>query len=122
VRNKDKLLEQLIAQMPEGERIGVDSARISWFHNIRPSGGLRLTGIGFKALKEDIKLDHYSYKIKDPMAFTQRTVLALDRKLTMPYYIVTKKGFPTDILFFGSKEAVLVNLYSDLDKFLDNYN
>ena len=122
MRNKDKLIEQLIAQLPEEGRISLDSARIGWFHNIRPTGGLRLTDFGFKSLKEVINLEHYSYTIKDPFAFTQRTILALDRKLTMPYYIVTKKGIPTTILFFGSKEAVLVNLYGDLDKFLDNYN
>jgi hypothetical protein len=49
-------------------------------------------------------------------------VLALDRKLQMPYYIVGKKKIPVDLVMFGSKEAMLVNLYGDLDKFLRNYN
>ena len=49
-------------------------------------------------------------------------VLSLDRKLQMPYYIVGKKKIPVDLVMFGSKEAMLVNLYGDLDKFLRNYN
>ena len=121
MRNKDKLIEQLLAQTPVGG-ISFESAKVGWFYNIRPNGGLRLTDFGLTCLKDDIKLEYYSYTIKDPLSFNQRTILALDRKLTMPYYIETKKGIPTTLLFFGSKEAVLVNLYGDLDKFLDNYN
>ena len=56
------------------------------------------------------------------MQFNMQTVLDLDRKLEQPYYIVTKKGEPVAILFFGSKEAMMANLYGDLDKFLDNYS
>jgi hypothetical protein len=40
----------------------------------------------------------------------------------MPYYIVATKGVPKAVVFFDSKEAVLANLYGDLEKFLDNYN
>jgi hypothetical protein len=49
-------------------------------------------------------------------------ILSLDRKLQMPYYIVATKGIPKSVVFFDSKEAVLANLYGDLEKFLDNYN
>ena len=28
---------------------------------------------------------------------------------------------PVKLVFFGSKEAMLANLYGDIDKFLDNY-
>jgi hypothetical protein len=48
-------------------------------------------------------------------------MLALDRKIQMPYYISATKGIPKKIVFFGSREAVMINLYGDLQKFLDNY-
>jgi hypothetical protein len=49
-------------------------------------------------------------------------MLKLDRKLQMPYYIEVKKKIPINIIFFGSREAMLARLYGNLNKFLDNYN
>jgi hypothetical protein len=121
VRDKLKLTEQLVAQLPTQFKISVEVARTSWWFNLRPSGGMRLTAAGYKVLSEYLELKFYPYKIPDEMLFTQQTILDLDRKLQNPYYIVTKKSFPVDIVFFSGKEAMLVNLYGDLEKFLDNY-
>jgi hypothetical protein len=41
--------------------------------------------------------------------------------MQMPYYISATKGIPKKIVFFGSQEAVMVNLYGNLQQFLDNY-
>ena len=71
-------------------------------------------------MTEQLDIKFYAYKIPEDMIFNQQTILKLDRKLKNPYYIVTKKNFPVDIIFFGSAEAMLVNLYGNLDKFLDN--
>jgi len=122
MRDKIKLTQKLISQLPEERRISVETAKVSWWHNVRPTGGLRLTSTGWSALANDLDLEFYEYKIKDPVAFNQHMILALDRKLQMPYYIVATKGIPKAVVFFDSKEAVLVNLYGDLEKFLDNYN
>jgi len=122
MRDKLKLTKKLVSQLSEEKRISVESARISWWYNVRPTGGLRLTHTGFQTLADDLDLDFYEYKIIDPIKFNQNTILALDRKLQMPYYLVISKGVPKAIAFFGSKEAVLANLYGDLEKFLDNYN
>ena len=54
--------------------------------------------------------------------FDRATILKLDRRLQMPYYIEVKKKIPQNIVFFGAKEAMLARLYGDLNKFLDNYN
>jgi hypothetical protein len=122
MRDKIKLTQKLISQLPEERRISVETAKVSWWHNVRPTGGLRLTSTGWSALANDLDLEFYEYKITDPVAFNQHMILALDRKLQMPYYIVATKGIPKAVVFFDSKEAVLVNLYGDLEKFLDNYN
>jgi hypothetical protein len=122
VRDKIKLTKKLISQLPEGKRISLDTAKVLWWYNVRPTGGLRLTSTGWGALAKDLDLEFYEYKIKDPMTFNQHMILALDRKLQMPYYIIATKGIPKSVVFFGSKEAVLANLYGDLEKFLDNYN
>lgn len=121
MRDKLRLTEQFVAQLPDPYKVSLETARNGWWFNIRPTGGMRLTALGFKVLAEQLELKFYPYKITDSMTFTQRTVLDLDRRLQSPYYIVTKKGYPVDVVFFGSKEAMLVNLHGDLTKFLDNY-
>lgn len=121
MRDKLKLTEELVKQLPSDYNITVETAKNSWWFNIRPDGGMRLTAPGFKILAEQLGLKFYPYKIPDEMLFTQQTILDLDRRLQSPYYIVTKKSFPIDIIFFSSKEAMLVNLYGDLARFLDNY-
>jgi hypothetical protein len=121
VRDKRKLTEELIALLPDEQRISVESALPSWWFNLRRNGGMRLTGTGYQTLSEDLELEHYSYNIDDPHTFNKQLILKLDRKMQMPYYIHAVKGIPKKIVFFGSKEAVMVNLYGNLKQFLDNY-
>lgn len=121
MRDKLKLTEELVKQLPSEHATTVEIAKTAWWFNIRPSGGFRLTALGYKVLTEYLDLKFYPYKIPDEMLFTQQTILDLDKRLQNPYYIVTKKSFPIDIIFFSSKEAMLVNLYGNLEKFLDNY-
>lgn len=121
MRDKQKLTEELIALLPEEDRVGLSSTLHAWWFNIRRNGGMRLTALGYRAFTEDLDLEHYSYPIDNPLLFNQHTILKLDRKMQMPYYIHAVKGIPKQIIFFGSKEAVMVNLYGNLQQFLDNY-
>ena len=121
MRDKRKLTAQLIELLPEEQRIGVDSAVASWWFNLRKNGGMRLTNTGFQTFVEDLELEHYEYQIENALLFNQQTVLDLDRKMQMPYFIHAVKGIPKKIVFFGGKEAVVVKLYGNLQQFLDNY-
>jgi hypothetical protein len=122
VRNKKKLTAELVALLPEQQRISPSSAFSAWWYNLRSTGGLRLTTLGYITFVDYLELTQYEFRILDAHEFNLRTVIALDRQLDMPYYIVIKKGLPLSVIFFGSKEAMLINLYGDLQKFLDNYN
>jgi hypothetical protein len=121
VRDKRLLTQQLIQLLPDQQRISVDSAMPTWWFNLRKNGGMRLTVSGYDVFVKKLELEHYSYSIDNPMKFNQQTILKLDRKMQMPYYIHAVKGVPKKIIFFGSREAVMVNLYRDLEQFLDNY-
>ena len=121
MRDKLALTRELVAQLPEDDRIGVNDARRSWWFNFRANGGMRLTGQGYHAFRILLDLAYYEFEIRDPMMFNQRMILSMDRKLQTPYYISAVKGIPKKVVFFGSKEAVMTNLYGDLKKFLDNY-
>lgn len=120
MRDKVAITERLVALLPPGSWT-VDQARITWWYNIRDTGGMRLTKHGFDAFVQELDLEYYEYTIPEPTKFSQRTVLALDRQLQMPYYILKEKAMYSKLCFFGSKEAVLANLYGDLDKFLSHY-
>lgn len=82
---------------------------------------MRLTTAGFDTFVKKLELEHYSISIDNPMLFNQQVILDLDRKLQMPYYIHAVKGIPKTLVLFGSREAVMINLYGDLKQFLDNY-
>jgi hypothetical protein len=121
VRDKLKLTQELVQLMPDDQRIGVESAVSAWWFNLRKNGGMRLTSTGFDIFVGKLELEHYAYPIDNPMLFNHETILDLDRKMQMPYYIHAAKGVPKQIVFFGSREAVMVNLYGNLQQFLDNY-
>jgi hypothetical protein len=121
VRDKRKLTEELIALLPEEDRVNLKFAMSAWWFNIRRHGGMRLTSTGYQTLADELELEHYAYAIDNPLLFDKHLILKLDRKMQMPYYIHAVKGIPKKIVFFGSKEAVMVNLYGNLKQFLDNY-
>lgn len=121
MRNKQKLTEELVKQLDPDLGVTIKRAMHSWWFNIRKNGGMRLTSPGYKIFCEDLDLARYEFAINDPHDFNQHTILDLDKKMQMPYYIHAVKGIPKKIVFFGSREAIMVNLYGDLKKFLDNY-
>jgi hypothetical protein len=120
VRDKRKLTKTLVEQLDPELGITVDDAIQHWWHNLRAGGGLRLTDIGYQTFTNLLKLEHYDYNI-DPFELDSRLILAMDRRLQQPYYIVFKKKMPVQIVFFGSREAMMANLYGNIKKFIDNY-
>ena len=119
MRDKRKLTEELVKQLDPDSDTTVKQAMRTWWFNLRKNGGMRLTGPGYTVFTEQLDLARYEWPIQDPHGLTQRRLLDLDRKLHMPYYLHAVKGIPKTIVFFGSKEAVMLNLYGDLNRFLD---
>ena len=121
MRDKKKLTETLVNQLDPEWGITVKKAMHTWWFNLRSTGGMRLTSIGYDTFCKELDIEHYAFSVNDPTDFTQQMILDMDRKLQMPYYIHAVKGIPKKVIFFGSKEAMITNLYGDLKKFLDNY-
>lgn len=120
MRDKVAITQRLVDMLPANAWT-VNQARITWWYNIRDNGGMRLTKHGFDTFVDELDLEYYEYTIPEPEKFSQRMVLALDRQLQMPYYMMREKALYRKIYFFGSREAVLANLYGDLNKFLNHY-
>ena len=121
MRDKQRLTEELVKQLDLDLGVTVKRAMHTWWFNIRKNGGMRLTAPGYQTFTKDLDIARYEFVIADPLQFNQHVILALDKKMQMPYYISATKGIPKKIVFFGSKEAVMVNLYGNLEQFLDNY-
>jgi hypothetical protein len=121
VRDKKRLAEELVKQLDTDPGVTVKQAMHTWWFNIRKNGGMRLTTPGYQIFTDELDLAQYKFAITDPHSFNQHVILALDKKMQMPYYIHAVKGIPKQITFFGSKEAVMINLYGNLQQFLDNY-
>ena len=120
VRDKKKLTETLVQQLDPELGITVDTALNLWWYNLRAGGGMRLTQAGYETFTRLLNLEHYDYNL-DPFDIDSRLIVAMDRRLQQPYYIVSKKKMPVQIVFFGSKEAMMANLYGNIKKFIDNY-
>lgn len=120
VRDKKKLTEALVNQLDPELGITVDEAINLWWYNLRAGGGMRLTKAGYETFTRLLKLENYTYNLK-PFDLDSRIMIAMDRRLQQPYYIVTKKMMPVQIVFFGSKEAMMANLYGNIKKFIENY-
>ena len=111
--------QKLVAQLDPKLGITLDQAKKTWWVNLRKNGGMRLTSVGYTVFTRDLDLARYEFDIPDPHVFDQRVLLKLDRKLHMPYYIASTKQIPKKLIFFGSQEAVMINLYGDLLRFID---
>ena len=120
MRDKKKLTKTLVDQLDPNLGVTVDNAINHWWYNLRSGGGLRLTDVGYMAFTQLLNLEHYDYNL-NPFDLDSRLVVAMDRRLQHPYYIVSKKKMPVKIIFFGSKEAMMANLYGNIKKFIDNY-
>ena len=114
---KHKLTKQLIELLPEDHRLSIDEAMILWYTNIRNNGGFRLTQNGFQVMKI-LGLESWSVPLNDiKITMDKNLLLALDRKLTWPYFIDYKKK---EIIFYSSREAVMATMYGSIKNWLDN--
>ena len=114
---KLEIVTGLLDQIPEQHRETVDQAMISWWVNIRDTGGLRLTWHGYNLLKNILEIESWSVDISDAKkTFTKRVILDLDHKLVWPYYADFKNK---RIVFFSSREAMMATLYGDLQTWLN---
>ena len=95
------------------------TAMRKWWINSTQTGGLRLTSMGFKILKEDMNHDSYLFKSIDILK--PGNLLTLDNKLSCPYYISYKDARVDNywsIEIFGAKEATMISLHSNFNAYL----
>lgn len=105
----------MLIGLPEDHRLTYDQAYKSWWMNFRDGGGMRLTNAGF-AVFESCDLETYSFAVPTNLVAIAKHLLILDKKLDCPYYI--KIGKKPQIVLFGNKQAVMLAMYNNLEKWL----
>ena len=115
MRDKRRLTQLLIDQLPEQYQAPVDEVYPQWWQNLRSGGGMRLTDRGYDAFCNLLELQQYRYPLT---GLDLQDIMNLDRKLQSPYYVEFRKRVSHNLILFSSQEAVLINLYGDLKKFL----
>ena len=108
------LTERIVRELAQD--IDIKDAVATWWYDPRPSGGLRLTDLGFEVFSKLIELEHWEFEI-EPYVLIPRNLLSLDRFMTCPYFLRRyRKQYR--LILFGSKESVLANMYGDVEKFI----
>jgi len=110
---RNQLTKQLVNHLRDDHNITLETATKTWWVNRRSTGGFRLTGAGYQALT--ILLDAENWTVGLPEQPTSSILIALDRKLTGPYFL-TVKG---QLILFGSQDAVLYQLYQNFDRWIN---
>ena len=111
----------LLEQVPETLREPWDQAMTTWWVNLRPRGGLRLTKHGYTILHDVLGIESWQLDLSDvdSKIFTKKVILDLDKKLQWPYFIESNvKKSQRRIIFFSSREAMMATMYGDLESWL----
>lgn len=115
--SKHNLTKRLVELLPQDHKITLEEAMLHWYTNIRNTGGFRLTQNGHQSMKM-LALESWTVPLTDIKITMDKTLLlALDRKLTWPYFIDYKQK---QIVFYSSREAVMATMYGSIKSWLDH--
>jgi hypothetical protein len=116
--NKRIFTQQFLLLLSETDCITLDQAMVSWWQDLRFNGGLRLSFEGFQLLKQ-LKVEYFNFDVLPGTHARAQVLIVLNKSLECPYFLQAGK-YPK-IVFFGSQEAVWINLYGNIERFLENY-
>lgn len=111
--HRREVTEAVIRQLPVP--VDLDEAMSTWYYNLRPQGGFRLTTLGYQALNV-AAMNSWSVDIS-LRDLTKSNLLTLDRKLRWPYYIDARRK---KLVLFSSRDAVMATLYGDIKSWIES--
>ena len=98
------------------ETVSLDSILNEWWHDPRPDGGWRLTWSGLVDLTDVLHIESWNFDFESreiqPWMF-----LKLKKHITVPYYVVQNRKH-TRITVLDSQQAVMINLYGQVEKWI----
>lgn len=117
--DKRRLTEELL-ELITGSPLTADQAIRSWWYTRNTTSGLRLTDLGYDAFVNDLKLEAYLFNVEHVLP-SPRVILQLSKLIACPYYIERTKLRWLNLHLFGSRQAVELTLYGDLQRYLSSF-
>jgi hypothetical protein len=115
--NKREIVQHVLSLLPETQCISEAEAFKTWYQNIRESGGLRLSLVGYRTFQAT-GIQSWPVELADIKRYTTPPMLLeLDRKMKYPYFIDYKNK---RMIMFSSRDAMMATLYGDLAAWLKN--
>jgi hypothetical protein len=112
--NKLELTAELIHHFSDAPTL--DEAMCTWWQSRGTHGGLRLTHVGYSVFACNLELDSYTFELPEKF-LTPKNLLAMDRHMTCPYYIMSHRRH-NKLIMFGSRQAMMATLHGDLQRFI----
>lgn len=117
----DKLrLTQELLELITDSPLTSEQAIRTWWYSRNSTSGLRLTDIGYDAFTNDLDLETYLFNIEHIVP-SPRVILQLSKLIACPYYIERTKLRWLNLHLFGSRQAVELTLYGDLQRYLSSF-
>lgn len=117
--NKQQLTQKLLELIPNSP-LTTDQAIRCWWYSRNSTSGLRLTDIGYDAFTNDLDLETYLFNVEHIVP-SPRVILQLSKLISCPYYIERTKLRWLNLHLFGSRQAVELTLYGDLQRYLSSF-
>lgn len=117
--DRTKLTQSWLEQLDPEFRPSLENAMLSWWRNIRKTGGLGLSDTGHEWLVQELNLPHWRYVAlhQDGASMSLRRQLTLDRHCPCVYWFRSNSR-QAELVLFDSREAVTYQLYGNLDRYL----
>lgn len=117
---KREITQKVIEHLGDHCNFSPDQALHSWWKNLRESGGLQLSVIGYRIFQDHAGFEKFEFVMPRP-SLNARTLLILDRHLQWPWTVVNGTGrVEAKLVLFGSQEAVMATLYGDLTTWISS--
>lgn len=115
VRDRGLITKKILEiRNPDYNTADYDTALLTWWTNIRSSGGLGLTYNGFVAFHE-AGIEHWDLEADKAYFSTFKNRLRLDRLFPTPYY-----QWGAKVRIYDSRVFVMVQLHGGLAGYLDS--
>lgn len=118
VLDKDVITAKVLAIIdPDYSAEKFRIARITWWKNIRSSGGLGLTDLGNECFQQaEIVSTEHKFDV-DVLPWTIH-LLALDKKITCPYFLYVKNR-RAYVVLYDDRVSVMCVLHGSVKAYLD---
>jgi hypothetical protein len=108
--------QKFLSLLPPDTGLSIDQALASWWQDSRSTGGLRLSWTGYVMLVNDLDIEFWQFDFAKS-GIPAWIYLRLDQYLTAPYYMVDNKK-NTNLIVFSSRDAMMINLYGTVEKWI----